>query len=136
MAKFGRLRLLAVAVKRFLVQRKRHNREGYEALPSDLRERYEAAENRLSGSGTKRPQPYEESIRQVAEDIGDIIARFAEDPAITARTSDAANAAMARIFCEQCEVGAERRARHRPERARRRARESHPWQRAPAPRRA
>ena len=77
MARFGRLRLLAATVKRFLVQLKRHHREGYDALPSDLRGRYAAAESRRFGSGTKRPQPYEESLRQVAEDIGEIIARFA-----------------------------------------------------------
>ena len=87
MAKFGRLRLLAVTVKRFLTQLLRHHRADYEALPAGLRERYSAAESRLFGSGTKRPQPYEESILQTAPDLGELIARFGKNEPIAARSS-------------------------------------------------
>ncbi len=39
MAMFGRTQLMAVTVKRFLTQVLRHDREGYDALPEDLRAR-------------------------------------------------------------------------------------------------
>ena len=101
MAKFGRLKLLAVTLKRFLTQLKRHHSNEHAALPAELRERYTAAESRLFGGGTKRAQPYEESIQQVAQDMGELMARFGENDAITARSS---YAALVRAFNEHCEV--------------------------------
>lgn len=79
MAKFGRLKLLAVTVKCFLTQLKRHHESGYQSLPETLRERYAASESRLFGSGTKTRRPYEESIQEVAEDLAMLIGGFAED---------------------------------------------------------
>jgi hypothetical protein len=104
MARFGRLKLLAVTVKRFLTQLKRHAPESYQALPEELRERYAASESRLFGMGSKSTRPYEQSIREVAEDIAELISRFCEDENITARTS---YTALTRVFTEHCEVGEE-----------------------------
>jgi hypothetical protein len=53
MAKFGRLKLLAVTTKRFLTQLKRHHLGEYEALPEELRARYGVAESRIFGFGSK-----------------------------------------------------------------------------------
>ncbi len=39
MASFGRTKLMAVAIKRFLTQLKRHDPDAYAALPEDLRRR-------------------------------------------------------------------------------------------------
>src|SRR4051794_3844082 len=47
MACFGRTKLMAVAIKRFLTQLKRHAAEDYAALPEDFRRRYEPAQARL-----------------------------------------------------------------------------------------
>src|SRR5437763_9698662 len=47
MARFGRTKLLAVALKRFLTQLKRHDSDAYAALPEDLRQRYAPAQARL-----------------------------------------------------------------------------------------
>jgi len=44
MASFGRTKLMAVAIKRFLTQVKRHAPELYAALPEPFRGRYEPAE--------------------------------------------------------------------------------------------
>ena len=41
MASFGRTKLMAEAIKRFLTQLKRHDPDAYAALPEDLRQRYE-----------------------------------------------------------------------------------------------
>jgi len=104
MARFGRLKLLAVTVKRFLTQLKRHAPESYQALPEELRERYAGSESRLFGMGSKNTRPYEESIREVAEDIAGLISRFCEEEGITARSS---YTALTRVFTEHCEVGEE-----------------------------
>lgn len=101
MAKFGRLRLLAVTVKRFLVQLKKRQPAEFEALPEALRERYFAAESRLFGNGTKHAQNYQESIQQAGEDIGDIIARLSENEALNHWAS---YLALERVFREQCEI--------------------------------
>ena len=52
MATFGRTKLMAVAVKRFLTQLQRHDRDAYAALPDDLRRRYAAAPSRLFADAT------------------------------------------------------------------------------------
>ncbi len=111
MARFGRLKLLGVTVKRFLVQLKRHHMAEYEGLSEALRQRYEAAESRLFGSGTKHPRPYQEAIQEVAEDMAELIARFGERDAIAARSSFKA---LARAFSEHCEVMCEETAVVRP----------------------
>jgi hypothetical protein len=101
MAQLGRLRLLAVATKRFLVQLKRHHPAEYEALPGALKKRYENAEGRLFGEGGKRPESRESAIEQAAEDMAELIGRFGENEAIATRSSFGA---LARIFGEHCEV--------------------------------
>jgi hypothetical protein len=47
MASFGRTKLMAVAIKRFLTQLRRHDIDAYAALPEDFRRRYAAAQARL-----------------------------------------------------------------------------------------
>ena len=101
MARFGRLKLLAVTAKRFLTQLKRHDPESYEALPEDLRERYATSESRLFGMGAKTKRPYGEAIQEVAEDIADLIARFGENEKMNGRPSFLA---LTRVFSEHCEV--------------------------------
>ncbi|MFN0130460.1 MAG: transposase [Verrucomicrobiales bacterium] len=103
MATFGRLKLLAVTTKRFLIQLKRHHREEYEALPEELRARYTAAESRIFGFGTKNPEPREEALQTVGEDMVVLLERFAQAEAITSRSS---YQALDRVFKEHCEVGA------------------------------
>ena len=56
MAIFGRTRLMGVAIKRFLTQVRRHDGPGYEALPEELRKRYEPAANRLFGDKRRDPE--------------------------------------------------------------------------------
>ena len=56
MASFGRTKLLAVAIKRFLTQLKRHDPDAYAALPEDLRQRYVPAQ-RGSSPTPRTPRP-------------------------------------------------------------------------------
>lgn len=101
MAKLTRLQLLSVAVRRFLHEVRRHDAAGYEALPAELRARYEPAETRLFGLGTRTPQPKEEALAQVAQDLAFLVTHFAEETAHAARAS---YRALARLFAEHCEV--------------------------------
>ena len=49
MAKFGRMKLMATTIRRFLVQLKRHDEGRYNALKKSVRERYEASDQSIFG---------------------------------------------------------------------------------------
>jgi hypothetical protein len=98
MATFGRSKLMGVTIKRFLTQLKRHHPEAHDALPEQLRGRYAPSQSQLFGDfkGTRK------QLRQViAEDLLVLVNGFAEDKAVTVRTS---YQAMARVLREQCQV--------------------------------
>lgn len=98
MATFGRTRLMGVSIKRFLTQVKRHDRSLYDALPEDLRSRYAPSQGKLFADfkGERR------ALRQtVAEDLLALVSLFAEQEAVTSRSS---YKAMKRILEEQCDV--------------------------------
>src|SRR5271169_6113505 len=100
MASFGRIKLMAVAIKRFLTQVKRHAPESYAALPEAFRLRYQPAESQLF-AGAKDAEARQRSRQQVAEDLQWIIDHFAQCADMTGRSS---YKAMVTIFSQQCEV--------------------------------
>jgi len=100
MATFGRTKLMAVAIKRFLVQVKRHNPDAYAALPEPLRLRYELAQSQLFGNATDA-EARQRSRQQAAEDLLWVIEHFADQPTMTGRQS---YKALLTIFSQQCEV--------------------------------
>lgn len=101
MAKLGRTQLMATAIKRFLTQVSRHNKEAYAALPAELLARYAPAESRIFGFGRPSDEEYAKRIQQLAEDLHYLTEQFAADPTINTRTS---YQALARIFQDHCEV--------------------------------
>ncbi len=100
MASFGRTKLMAVAIKRFLTQVRRHDPELYAALPEEFRRRYEPAESQLC-SEAKDAEARQRSRQQVAEDLLWIIEHFANCAGMTGRSS---YKALVTIFNQQCEV--------------------------------
>jgi Transposase DDE domain len=100
MASFGRTKLMAVAIKRFLTQVKRHAPEEYAALPEDFRRRYQPAESQLFAAA-KDTEARRRSRQQAAEDLLWIIEHFAECPEWTGRST---YKALVTIFGQQCEV--------------------------------
>ncbi len=101
MAIFGRTRLMGVTIKRFLTQLKRHNREEYEALPEDLKDRYTVSEGRLFGD-VAPDRDARGTLRQtVAEQMQLLVERFADDPSMQGRST---YQDMLQVFTEQCEV--------------------------------
>jgi len=100
MASFGRTKLMAVAIKRFLTQVIRHAPEQYAALPEEFRKRYEPAESQLF-AGAKDAEARQRSRQQAAEDLCWIIEQFANCPDMTGRSS---YKALVTIFSQQCEL--------------------------------
>lgn len=100
MATFGRTKLMAVAIKRFLTQVRRHACELYTPLPEELRRRYEPAQSRLFADATT-PEARQRSRQQAAEDLLWIIEYFADMKDITDRST---YKVLRTIFNQQCEI--------------------------------
>lgn len=105
MATFGRTRLLGVTIQRFLTQVKRHAPEAYAALPKVLRSRYAMSVGKLFAAKKASAEQKAKTLQQVAEDVRDVIERFANDTALSSRPS---YQALVRVFAEQCEIVAEK----------------------------
>jgi hypothetical protein len=99
MASFGRTRLMAVTIKRFLTQVKRHHAADYDALPEVLRQRYGAAQSQLLAKDSKDAAERTKTRQQVAEDLRTLIDRFADHAGLRDRPS---YQALVKIFNEQC----------------------------------
>jgi hypothetical protein len=104
MATFGRTKLMAVAIKRFLTQLQRHDRDAYTALPDDFRRRYAPAQARLFAEA-KDAEARARDRQRAAEDLHFIITRFADRPDHTSRST---YKAMVTIFDQQCEFSGEK----------------------------
>ena len=105
MASFGRTRLLAVTIKRFLTQVKRHHLADFEALSAELRQRYAPSQAQLLAKESKDADGRAKSRQQVAEDMRDLIDRFADHAGLRDRAS---YQALVTVFTQQCEIVAER----------------------------
>jgi hypothetical protein len=99
MASFGRTKLMAVAIKRFLTQLKRHDPDAYAALPEDLRRRYQPAQARLCADA-KDAEARARCRQQAAEDLRFVIDRFADRGDLANRST---YKALITIFDQQCE---------------------------------
>ena len=100
MALFGRTKLMAAAIKRFLTQVKRHSPDTFKALPEDFRKRYAAGQSRLF-AGAKDAETRVRYRQQAAEDLLFVIEHFANDSLHSSRPS---YKALVTIFQQQCEV--------------------------------
>ncbi len=98
MAIFGRTKLMGVAIKRFLTQLKRKDKDLFGQLTEDLRQRYAVSQAKLFGDhqGTRQ-----QLRQQVAEDLLCLVNRFAEPSNIVRMTT---YKALKRVLDEQCDV--------------------------------
>jgi IS5 family transposase len=101
MATFARTRMMGVTIQRFLTQVKRHNRDGYDALPEELRSRYAPSPGRLFADIAKDKERRRRLRQEVAGDLLFLIERFADEDAVNGRTT---YQNLVRVFGEQCEV--------------------------------
>jgi Transposase DDE domain len=100
MATFGRVKLMAVTLKRALTQIKRHERALFDELPLELRARYEPSQGQLF-AGLKDEEARQRSRQQVAEDMFAVIVKFSDVATINGRSSFQM---LLRVFDEQVEV--------------------------------
>jgi len=101
MAVFGRTRLMGVAIRRFLVQLKRHQRTAYEALAQELLDRYAPSVGHLFGEVAKDGESRRALRQQVGQEMYELIERFAEAESIQQWQT---YKQLVQIFGEQCEV--------------------------------
>jgi hypothetical protein len=100
MATFARTKLMAVAIKRFLTQVKRHVPDAYAALPEELRSRYALPQSQLF-AGAKDAAARKILRQQAADDLFWVIEHFAKNDEMTGRST---YKALVTIFQQQCEV--------------------------------
>lgn len=98
MATLGRTRLMGVAVKRFLVQLRRHHRDLYDVLPQPILHRYARSQSQMFADHTG---PKDALRQSVAEHLLLLVERFADHPQIASRST---YKDMQRVLSEQCEV--------------------------------
>jgi len=101
MATFGRTRCMAVTIKRFLTQVKRHHPADYDALPDELRQRYGVAQAQLLAKESKDAPARAKTRLQVAADLHELIERFADHAGLRDRPS---YRALLQVFEQQCEI--------------------------------
>ena len=101
MASFGRTRLMAVTIKRFLTQVKRHYLADFEGLSIALRQRYAPSQAQLLSKQSKDAEGRAKSRQQVAEDLRDLINGFADHAGLRDRPS---YQALVTVFAQQCEI--------------------------------
>lgn len=100
MAVFGRTRMMAISVKRFLTQVKRLHKSDYEMLPAELVKRYQVTDGRLF-SDAKTSEQRQHSRLLAAEDLYRVIQHFAPHAVISQWPS---YQTLVTIFEQQCEV--------------------------------
>jgi hypothetical protein len=100
MAIFGRTRLMAVAIKNFLTQLKRHDEVTYMALDAAIRTRYEPNGALLFGQW-KSDEDWSKTRQCVAEDMHVLVERFVKDNVHNGRST---YRMMCQVFAQQCEV--------------------------------
>jgi len=100
MASFGRTRMMAVCNKRFLAQVQRHHAADFNALPADVRRRYAPSQAKLFAKGLSADQRAK-SRQQVAEDMRDLLNRFADHAGLNRRPS---YQALRTVFEQQCAI--------------------------------
>jgi len=101
MAKFGRIKLMATANKRFLVQIKRHDEGSYNALRKNVRDRYQANANTLFGWKKLDDDPVNELRHSVAEDLLYLVEHHRRNSKHHDRST---YKAMAEILLQQCDL--------------------------------
>ena len=105
MASFGRTRLMGVAIRRFLTQVIRSNKDDYNSLDESLRNRYAPGVNQLFADTKKDGESRRLLRQQVAEDMHFIIRHFGSNAEHNGKNT---YKAVERIFYEQCEVHEEK----------------------------
>ena len=101
MRKLGRIRIIAAAIKKFIVNLKRHHPGLYGNLPEDFKDRYKN-DNALSIFSLVKPSESHKTLAQLSQDLFDLSQRFKDNDQIKAMST---YTCMLRILEEQCDLG-------------------------------
>lgn len=101
MAKFGRMKLMATAIRRFLVQVKRHDEGSYNALRKAVRERYEASDSAVFGWKTLDDEGVNQLRQSIAEDLAYLVERYRRNKDHNSRST---YLMLVKVFEQQCDV--------------------------------
>lgn len=101
MASFGRMRLMAVTIKRFLTQVQRHHPDDYHALPETLRQPYAVSVAKLFASEGQSAEDRTRTRQRVAEQLHELIDLFANHPGLSTRPT---YRALVTVFEQQCQL--------------------------------
>ena len=101
MAKFGRIKLMSTAIRRFLTQVLRHDEGSYKRLPKALRERYEASSNAVFGWKKLDDDGVSELRQSVAEDLCFLVESYRRNKKHNGRST---YTMLVKVFEQQCDV--------------------------------
>lgn len=101
MAKFGRMKLMATAIRRFLVQVRRHDEGSYYALRKVVRERYEASDSAVFGWRALDDDGVNELRQSIAEDLAYLVERYRRNKGHNSRST---YLMLVKVFEQQCDV--------------------------------
>lgn len=101
MAKFGRMKLMATTIRRFLVQVKRHDEGSYNALKKSIRERYEASDQSIFGWKSLDDDGVNALRQSIAEDLAYLVERYRRSKEHNSRST---YLMLVKVFEQQCEV--------------------------------
>ena len=105
MAKFGRIRLMSTAIRRFLTQLKRHDEESYLQLQASLRERYESSPNSIFGWKRLDDEGVNTLRQSVAEDMAHLVDLYRCN---TTHNSRSTYLMLVKVFEQQCQIAGDR----------------------------
>ncbi|OWK35681.1 hypothetical protein [Fimbriiglobus ruber] len=101
MGRFGRTRLMGVAIERFLTQVQRHHEADYTALPAKLRQRSAPSPARLFAVTGPSAEDRDRTRQHVADDLQGLIERFADH---AGRRERSRYKTRVTIFAQPCEI--------------------------------
>ena len=101
MAKFGRMKLMATTIRRFLVQVKRHDEGSYHALKKSIRERYEASDQSIFGWKSLDDDGVNALRQSIAEDLAYLVERYRRNKEHNSRST---YLMLVKVFEQQCKV--------------------------------
>lgn len=101
MAKFGRMKLMATTIRRFLMQVKRHDEGSYNAVKKSIRERYEASDQSIFGWKSLDDDGVNALRQSIAEDLAYLVERYRRNKEHNSRST---YLMLVKVFEQQCEV--------------------------------
>jgi hypothetical protein len=100
MRRLGRIAIFSRTIAKFLVNLKRHHRELFDSIKTDVIDRY-WGEKALAAFSLVKPTESEKTLKRVSHDLFDLIERFKGQAAVASMHS---YKLMQRVLADQCHV--------------------------------